>query len=125
MSLVEVIVAMTLLALVLSSLAYLAGQASIRGRKAATGTYRAALANELTSRFSSLPYDSVATYLRTDTVNAGGSSFIRRVTIADVTGSLVTKKVTITVIPMASRADSMQAFVFRARPTLENVLNTP
>jgi len=125
MSLVEVMVAMTLLAVVLSSLAFLAGQASLRTRKAATGTYRAALANELASRFSSLPYDSVATYLRTDTVVAGGTSYIRRTAMIDVPNSLVTKQVNITVIPMASRADSLVAVVYRARPTLENVLNTP
>ena len=124
MSLVEVMVAMTLLAVVLSSLAFLAGQASLRSRKAATGTYRAALANELASRFSSLPYDSVAIYLRTDTVAAGGTSYIRRVALSDVAGSLVTKQIKITVIPLANRADSVNAFVYRARPSLENVLNT-
>lgn len=125
MSLVEVMVAMTLLAVVLSSLAFLAGQASIRSRKAATGTYRAALASELASRFSSMPYDSISIYLRTDTVSAGNSTYIRRIALSDVTGSAVTKKITITVIPSASRTDSVQAFVYRARPSLENVLNTP
>ena len=125
MSLVEVMVAMTMLAVVLSSLAYLAGQASIRSRKAATGTYRSALANELASRFSSMPYDSVPIYLRTDTIAAGGTSYIRRIALSDVPNSTVTKKVSITVIPRSSPSDSVVAFVYRARPSLENVLNTP
>jgi prepilin-type N-terminal cleavage/methylation domain-containing protein len=125
MSLVEVMVAMTLLAIVLSSLAFLAGQASLRTRKAATGTYRAALASELASRFSSMPYDSLSIYIRTDTVAAGGTSYIRRVAMSDVNGSLVTKQLKITVIPRANPADSISALVFRARPSLENVLNTP
>lgn len=124
MSLIEVMVAMTLLAVVLSSLAFLAGQASLRSRKAATGTYRAALASELASRFSSMPYDSLATYLRTDTVAAGGGYYIRRVVLANVAGSMVTKQLLITVVPTASRADSVVAYVYRARPSLENALNT-
>lgn len=125
MSLVEVMVAMTMLAVVLSTLAYLAGQASLRARKAATGTYRSALANELASRFSSMPYDSVPLYLRTDTISAGGTSYIRRVALADVQGSIVTKQVRITVVPRSSPSDSVVALVYRARPSLENVLNTP
>lgn len=124
-SLVEIIVAMTLLAIVLSSLAFLAGQAATRAKRVAIGTYRSALASELSDRFITMPYDSMAKYAGMDSLMAGGRRYVRRVTITAVGTTPPRSSVVIKVWPSASRvrADTLTTTLYRARPVVENVLN--
>lgn len=124
-SLIEIIIAMTLLAVVLSTLAYLAGAAATRAKANSRNTYRMALANELTDQFIALPYDTLDLKVRTDTLAAGGQRYARRVQVAAIGTSTIKKKVSITIIPLLSRKDSLRVELYRSRPNTENVLNTP
>ena len=124
-SLIEIMTAMTILAVVLSSLAFLAGQASLRNRQVSRNTYRTALMSELTDRVQAMPFDTLDVYDITDTVEAGGQEFVRAVTVEIVEGSPIKKRITVDLHPVGNEADVRSAVLYRSRPSTENVLYTP
>ena len=124
-SLVEIMTAMTILAVVLSSLAFLAGQASLRTRQVSRNTYRVGLMSELTDRFQAMPFDTLDVYDITDTVEAGGQQFERAVNVVIVEGSPIKKRIEIDLSPVGNPADVQSATLFRTRPSTANVLFTP
>lgn len=124
-SLIEIMTAMTMLAIVLSSLAFLAGQASLRARQVSRNTYRTALMSELTDRFQAMPFDTLDVYDIIDTVPAGGASFRRATSVVIVEGSPIKKRITIELSPVGSPNDRQTAVLYRSRPSTENVLYTP
>jgi prepilin-type N-terminal cleavage/methylation domain-containing protein len=80
-SLIEIIVAMTLLAIVLSTLAVLSGKTAARSRALDLGSARTFVLMQQSNRFSVLPYDSIPSYApKLDTVFAGRFKYLRRVT---------------------------------------------
>ena len=124
-SLIEIMTAMTMLAIVLSSLAFLAGQASLRARQVSRNTFRTGLMSELTDRFQAMPFDTLDLYDVTDTVVAGGQRFRRAASVVIVEGSPIKKRITIQLSPVGNDADVQSAVLYRSRPSTDNVLYTP
>jgi prepilin-type N-terminal cleavage/methylation domain-containing protein len=124
-SLIEIMTAMTMLAIVLSSLAFLAGQASLRARQVSRNTFRTGLMSELTDRFQAMPFDTLDLYDVTDTVEAGGQRFRRAASVVIVEGSPIKKRITIQLSPVGNDADVQSAVLYRSRPSTDNVLYTP
>jgi hypothetical protein len=88
-SLIEIIVAMTLLVTVLGSLSVLTTRTVKRSRDLDIGSARTFVLMQQTNRFSSLPYDSIPSYApRIDTITTGRFRYERRLSyVQGATGS--------------------------------------
>ena len=88
-SLIEIIVAMTLLVVVLGALSVLMTRTVKRSRDLDIGSARTFVLMQQSNRFSSLPYDSIPSYApRVDTINTGRFRYERRLTyVQGATGS--------------------------------------
>ena len=88
-SLIEIIVAMTLLVVVLGALSVLTTRTVKRSRDLDIGSARTFVLMEQSNRFSSLPYESIPTYApRVDTIATGRYRYERRLTyVQGSTGS--------------------------------------
>ena len=87
-SLIEIIIAMTLLAFVLGSLGLLSAKSARRGRDLDVGSARTFVLMQQSNRFSVLPYDSIPAYApRIDTVITGRFQYRRRVSYTQGVGS--------------------------------------
>lgn len=88
-SLIEIIVAMTLLVTVLGSLSVLTTRTVKRSRDLDIGSARTFVLMQQSNRFSSLPYDSIPSYApRIDTLTSGRYKYERRLTYTQgTTGS--------------------------------------
>lgn len=109
-SLLETIVAMTLLATVLGALSLVSTANAARGRTADLVAGRTFTLMQQTNRFSVLPYDSIPSYApRTDTVISGRFKYLRRVTYTQGTtgGEYKTLKVVLLPLSDTTRQDSM------------------
>jgi len=109
-SLIEIIVAMTLLAVVIGALGLLSARNAARARALDLGSARTFVLMQQSNRFSVLPYDSIPAYApRTDTVIAGRFKYLRRVSFEQsLTGSAY-RTVKVILIPLADtlRKDSL------------------
>jgi type II secretory pathway pseudopilin PulG len=80
-SLIEILVAMTLLVFVLGALSVLTTRTVKRSRDLDVGSARTFVLMQQSNRFSSLPYDSIPSYApRIDTVITGRFKYERRLT---------------------------------------------
>lgn len=115
-SLIEVIVAMTLLAFVLGSLGLLATKTASRARALDANSARTFVLTQQASRFSVLPYDSIPVYApKLDTVVAGRFQFERRVTYTNsVTGSEY-RRVKVVLVPLADKTKRDSLMFERAK----------
>jgi prepilin-type N-terminal cleavage/methylation domain len=88
-SLIEIMVAMTLLVVVLGALSVLTTRTVKRSRDLDIGSARTFVLMEQSNRFSSLPYDSIPSYApRVDTIATGRYKYERRLTyVQSTTGS--------------------------------------
>jgi Tfp pilus assembly protein PilV len=88
-SIIEIIVAMTLLVVVLGALSVLTTRTVKRSRDLDVGSARTFVLMQQSNRFSSLPYDSIPSYApRIDTVTTGRYKYERRLTyVQGTTGS--------------------------------------
>lgn len=88
-SLIEIMVAMTLLVTVLGALSVLTTRTVKRSRDLDVGSARTFVLMQQSNRFSSLPYDSIPSYApRVDTVTTGRYKYERRLTyVQGTTGS--------------------------------------
>ena len=88
-SLIEIIVAMTLLVFVLGALSVLTTRTVKRSRDLDVGSARTFVLMQQSNRFSSLPYDSIPSYApRIDTIVTGRYKYERRLTyVQGTTGS--------------------------------------
>jgi len=88
-SLIEIIVAMTLLVFVLGALSVLTTRTVKRSRDLDIGSARTFVLMQQSNRFSSLPYDSIPSYApRIDTIVTGRYKYERRLTyVQGTTGS--------------------------------------
>jgi type II secretory pathway pseudopilin PulG len=103
-SLIEVIVAMTLLAFVLGSLGLLAAKTAGRARALDANSARTFVLTQQANRFSVLPYDSIPIYApKLDTVVAGRFRFERRVSYTNASTGSEYRRVTVLLIPLADR----------------------
>jgi prepilin-type N-terminal cleavage/methylation domain-containing protein len=109
-SLIEIMVAMTLLAFVIGSLSVLSAKSARRGKDLDIGSARAFVLMQQANRFSVLPYDSISIYApRIDTVITGRFMYLRRVTYVQGTTGSEYKTVTVILLPLpdTARRDSL------------------
>lgn len=110
-SLVEILVAMTLLSIVAGSLAVLSTKNARRGRDVELTAARTFLMLQQANRFTTLPYDSLFAYApRVDTVRAGSLAFVRRVSLTAPTTGSEYRTVQVLLVPLSdsTRRDSLR-----------------
>src|SRR3954470_8402356 len=88
-ALVEVIVAMVLLAVAVSSLAALVYSVSRNGLVASGNAYRNGILMQEVNRLEGLPYDSIAVGTTSTTVSSGTYPHVRIVTVAEPAANVV------------------------------------
>ena len=89
-SLIEIIIAMTLLVVVLGALSVLTTRTVKRSRDLDIGSARTFVLMQQSNRFASLPYDSIPTYApsgtpRVDTITTGRYKYQRKVSYTQAT----------------------------------------
>jgi prepilin-type N-terminal cleavage/methylation domain-containing protein len=114
-SLTEVLVAMTLLSIILMSLARVTFQMAASSRFNDTFAKRNAVIVQEANKFSAMPFDSLATVNTTDKVlTFGDFKFTRRLTITTVSSKQKTIKIVIVPFLTPTKVDSV--FVSRTKP---------
>jgi prepilin-type N-terminal cleavage/methylation domain-containing protein len=115
-SLIEIIVAMTLLAFVVGSLSVLSAKSARRAKSLDIGSARAFVLMQQSNRFSVLPYDSIAVYApRIDTVITGRFKYLRRVTYQQSTTASEYKTVTVILLPLPDSTTRDSLIFVRAK----------
>jgi len=100
-SLIEIIIAMTLLAVVIGMLGLLSARTAAKARALDMLSARTFVLMQQSNRFSVLPYDSITAYApRVDTVIAGRFKYLRRVTYKQATSGSEYKTVTVILKPL-------------------------
>jgi len=137
-SLIEVVVAMTLLIFVIGALSILATRTSERARRADIIAKRNYVVVQQLNRYSALPYDTLRTRIdnepvRLDTIKATGMNFLRRDTVSNFPTSAASDtliaQVRVTIIPLTTNAkDTMlkdSVVIHRRNPNKTSPLFTP
>jgi Tfp pilus assembly protein PilV len=129
MSLIEIVVACTLLAVALTALTGLAEKQTQRQRNASYVAQRNATLYAEVNRAESMMYDSLSTYLVTDSVKSGNVYYVWSYRVdpdsTSGTGTSQYRKVTLTVTPRAAGVSAQSAVIRRTRPPASNPLNCP
>ena len=100
-SLIEILVAMTLLTFVLGALSVLTTRTVKRSRDLDIGSARTFVLMQQSNRFSSLPYDSIPSYApRVDTVITGRYRYERRLTYTQGTTGSEYRTLKVRLIPL-------------------------
>ena len=114
-SLVEVLVALTLLSLVLMSMAKMAFTIAAAGRYNDVVAKRTAVLVQEANKFNAMPFDSLATVVTTaKTFTMGDFKFTRSLTITTNSTTRKTIKIVITPYYYTTKKDSV--FVTRTKP---------
>ncbi|HET9425080.1 MAG TPA: prepilin-type N-terminal cleavage/methylation domain-containing protein [Gemmatimonadaceae bacterium] len=114
-SLAELLVAMTLLSIVLMSLARITFTMAARGRTNDITAKRNAVLVQEANKFNAMVYDSLATASTAErTLTMGDFSFSRRISITTESATRKTVKIVITPTLDATKKDSV--FVHRSKP---------
>jgi len=117
-ALVEVIVAMVLLAIAVSSLAALMYSVSQQGMVATGNAYRNGILMQEVNRLEGIPYDSIRTGVTSASVTSGAYPHGRVVTVTEpVAGVIKTVKVIITPTNRKYRPDTVSFTRTKARTT--------
>ncbi|MES2179057.1 MAG: prepilin-type N-terminal cleavage/methylation domain-containing protein [Gemmatimonadota bacterium] len=137
-SLIEVVVAMTLLAFVIGSLSVLATRTSERARRADIIAKRNYVVVQQLNRYSGLPYDTLRARINTnptrlDTIKGYNMNFLRRDTVANyptsAAGDTLIAEVRVTIIPLTTNVkDTMlkdSVVIHRRNPNRYSPLFTP
>lgn len=132
-SLIEVVVACTLLAVTLTALTGLAARMAARTRNVGTVEQRTATYFQEVNRVESMPYDSLSTgrFLVTDSVKSGNSYFVWTYSVGaetantNPTGTSVYRDITLTVTPRVPGATAVTGIIRRSRAPSSNALNYP
>ena len=122
MSLVEIVVAMTLMSAVLIPLVGLTAFGANRSVRNAGGTYRQGILNQEVNRLTSLPFAALPGVVGCVTVAAGTFPHTRCVTVTTVTATRRQVRVIVTPAQPDVRPDS--ATFERANPPIGNPLST-
>ena len=131
-SLIEVVVACTLLAVTLTALTGLSARMAARTRNVGTVEQRTATYFQEVNRVESMPYDSLSTgtYLVTDSVKSGNSYFVWTYTVgaetpnANPTSTSVYRDIFLTVTPRVTGVSAVTGKIRRVRAPSANSLNT-
>jgi Tfp pilus assembly protein PilV len=128
-SLIEVVVACTLMALTFTSLTALTARMAARNRSNAYAEQRTATFFEQVNRVESMPYDSLATYLKTDTARYGQGYYVWTYTVdpesLSTSGRARYRKISLTVTSLLDPTHTQTATIRRSRSPFANPLNTP
>jgi len=126
-SLIEVVVACTLLALTFTSLTALTVRLAARNRTNAYGEQRTATFFEQVNRVESMPYDSLATYLVTDSAKYGQGYYVWSYTVdaesISTSGRARYRKISLTVTPRLDPTKTVKGTIRRAKSPFANPLN--
>lgn len=130
-SLIEVVVACTLLAVTLTALTGLAARMAARTRNVGTVEQRTATYFQEINRVESMPYDSLSTtrYLVTDSVKSGNSYFVWTYTVGaetpntNPTSTSVYRDITLTVTPRVTGVSEVSGVIRRVKAPGVNSLN--
>jgi len=124
-SLIEVIVAMTLLAFVLGSLGLLSAKTASRARALDANSARTFVLTQQANRFSVLPYDSIPIYApKLDTVIAGRFRFERQVTYTNATTGSEYRRVKVVLVPLLDKTKKDSLMFERAKTYAKSPLFT-
>ena len=122
-TLVEVIVTVVLLGIVLSSLGRMSTAISLTARKNDLVAHRAAVMQLEANKFSTMRYDSLATFVKTaKTFTWGGFRYSRALTITTPSLNHTEVKVVVTPANTAIKADSV--VIERGKPSTSTSLCT-
>ena len=133
-SLIEVVVACTLLAVTLTALTGVAARLAARTRNVAAIEQRTATYFQEVNRVESIPWDSLpaAAWLVTDSVKSGNSYFVwtysvgAQTTNSNPTSSTYYRDITLTVTPRVSGVAAVTGVIRRApTPTLNPLFTGP
>jgi len=131
-SLIEVVVACTLLAVTLTTLTGLAARMAARTRNIGPIEQRTATYFQEVNRIESMPYDSlsVGRYLVTDSVKSGNSYYVWDYTVGPQTtntnpaGTSAYRDITLTVTPRVIGVTPVTGVIRRAKSPSFNSFNT-
>jgi hypothetical protein len=131
-SLIEVVVACTLLAVTITALTGLAARMAARTRNIGPIEQRTATYFQEVNRVESMPYDSLGTgrFLVTDSVKSGNSYYVWTYTIgaetvnSNPTGTSRYRDITLTVTPRVTGVTAVSGVIRRARAPSTNAFNT-
>ena len=127
MSLIEVVVACTLLALTFTSLTALTVRLAARNRSNAYGEQRTATFFEQVNRVESMAYDSLSTYLVTDSAKYGQGYYVWTYTVdaesLSTSGRARYRKISLTVTPRLDPTKTQKATIRRGKSPFSNPLN--
>jgi hypothetical protein len=131
-SLIEVVVACTLLAVTLTALTGVSARMAARTRNVGVVEQRTATYFQEINRVESMPYDSLSTgrFLVTDSTKSGNIYYVWSYSVGAETnntapvGPSVYRDITLTVTPRAIGATAVSGVVRRARAPSANSFNT-
>jgi Tfp pilus assembly protein PilV len=127
MTLIEVIVACSLLAIVFTSLTAVSVKLAARNRSNAYVEQRTATFFEQVNRVESMPYDSLTTYLTTDSAKYGQGYYVWAYTVdpesVSTSGRARYRKISLTVTPRLDPTKTQKATIRRAKSPFTNPLN--
>jgi len=132
-SLIEVVVACTLLAVTLTALTGLSARMAARTRNVGVVEQRTATYFQEVNRIESMPYDSLSTgsYLVTDSVKSGNIYYVWSYTVgaqtfnSNPTSTSSYRDITLTVTPRVVGATPVTGVIRRAKPATYNSFNLP
>jgi prepilin-type N-terminal cleavage/methylation domain-containing protein len=127
MTLIEVIVACSLLAITFTSLSAVSYRLAARNRSNAYVEQRTATFFEQVNRVESMPYDSLTKYLIADSVIVGGGYFVWNYTVdaesLSTSGRQRYRKITLTVTPRLEPKATQVQTIRRYKSPFANPLN--
>lgn len=131
-SLIEVVVACTLLAVTLTALTGLAARMAARTRNVGVVEQRTATYFQEINRLESMPFDSLANgrFLVTDSVRSGNSFYVWTYSVGAVVnnvnpaGTSSYRDITLTVTPRVPGSTAVRGIIRRAKPPAANSFNT-
>jgi hypothetical protein len=127
MTLIEVIVACSLLAIVFTSLTGISVKLAARNRRNASEDQRTAVMLSQLNRAEAMPYDSLSYYLVKDSVLAGGSYVVWDYAVdaesLSVSNRARYRKITLTVTPRSDAAAVQSLTIRRDKTPFSNPLN--
>ncbi|MDB4892464.1 MAG: hypothetical protein JWL61_4319 [Gemmatimonadetes bacterium] len=132
-SLIEVVVACTLLAVTLTALTGLSARMAARTRNIGVIEQRTATYFQEVNRIESMPYDSLSNgrFLVTDSVKSGNIWYAWSYTVgaqtfnSNPTSTSSYRDITLTVTPRTTGATAITGVIRRAKPATYNSFNTP
>jgi prepilin-type N-terminal cleavage/methylation domain-containing protein len=120
-TLIEVMVALTLLSIILLSFADAATAVAVRGRTNDLVAKRTAALQGEANKFASLPYSSLAGWSTADkTFTKGNFTYTRKLSITALAANRDSIK--ITVVPATAPTKTDYAIVLRTKPTSSSLL---